>query len=112
MAFVQEAHNDAGGSSTATVGLTGTLGNYLLVSVSLLSGTGVTVAITDSRGNVFTQVLRHEDNGNGNFLEMWTAPVTAGGADTVTATFSSMSTAAVSVCEYSGVGSNAGSSSG
>src|SRR3990167_8693513 len=89
MAHVQSKSFDASGNAT-TIAVTFdsnvTAGNLIAVGVGHWSGNTVTVA--DSLGNTYTQIRQVTDDANARRLTMFYAMNIAGGANTVTATFS------------------------
>jgi hypothetical protein len=103
------------------VQITPTAGNWLVVTIWVGNASAQTVsAVNDTLGNSYANCTgTHVNNGgvnSGTSLDMWYAPVTTGGATTVTATFSGGGYSNISVAEYSGVtsfdfGSNASGNS-
>ncbi len=76
-----------------------TLGDFLLVGVRLL-GAQTTAVITDTQGNVYTQIGAYV-----NGMSLWGTFATATGANTVTGTWPTDNFCEMAILEYSGVGS-------
>jgi hypothetical protein len=109
-AFVQQASTHASGVTSLAVAPSAPLGagNRLIVEVA--AGTGATTTgVTDTAGDAFTEVS-HFTGPDNTEQSAWTAPVTAGAANTptVTAAFSSSANAAMTALEYSGLSTAAG----
>ncbi len=91
-AFVQsKLTRQTGSSTTVAVTFTSnvTAGNLIRVMASWDGGIGVLSGIADSLGNTYTAVDNLSDGGNPNHYATWYAKNIAGGACTVTVTFTS-----------------------
>lgn len=76
-------------------------GNLLVVGLHVVNS-GVSVSIADTQGNTYTQAVT--TTASGHTVQVWTAPVTTGGANTVTVTLGSSTFAECSIDEYSYTG--------
>lgn len=118
--FVQAKSGNQGAGSSLALATTSnvTVGNRLIVLVYTY-GSGITLSqVADSQGNggtvsgKFDQALVKADPFNGHLYCM-TAPITSGGADTVTATASgSASFLSMWIGEYSGLSTATGAAAG
>lgn len=113
--FVQGVGNRSTGSTTvtATPSTNLTAGNRLIVMVGVKNTATTTAqAVSDAAGNTYTKVtaFRGPDNTE---MSIWTAPVTngAGGKPLVTATASGSAAMAITVTEYAGLSTAAGTAS-
>jgi hypothetical protein len=110
--FVQGTATRATGTTTVTATPTSNLtaGNRLIAMVGV-EGTSTTTAqsVTDAAGNTYTKVTstRAPDNTE---MSIWTAPITAGAGTrpVVTARSSASATMAITVTEYAGLSTAAG----
>jgi len=108
-AFVQSTRNaaDAGSTSIAQAFASNVSSNNLLLAAigfDTSGSTGVST-ITDTLGNVWNRAIRNGPSANANELEIWWALAKAGGANTVTAKWStgtSILSRRLAICEYSG----------
>jgi hypothetical protein len=112
-AFVQQASTHASGVASLAVAPSAPLGagNRLVVEVGVWGDSGTTTTgVTDTAGDTFTEVA-HFTGPDKTEQSIWTAPVTAGAANTPTiaADFSSTGDAAITALEYSGLSTAAGS---
>jgi hypothetical protein len=126
-AFVQSVQNSVAASSATTLA-TGnftanpTAGNLIFAAVSYggngtPSLTGLTITLSDTRGNTYTLLKNVDDTTNGYRLAIFYAKnITGGGANSVTATFSSAPSGSfykgVFAAEYSGLDTTAPFTSG
>ena len=111
-AFAQQASAHAGGVSSLAVTPQVTLGigNRLVVEVGVWSSSNATTSsVTDAAGDTFTEVS-HFTGPDKTEQSIWTAPITAGGGtkSAVTAKFTGSADAGITVLEYSGLSSAAG----
>ena len=105
--FVQQGSTQGAGTNTRTVVLPSNLvgDDRLVVSVGTWSAGGaVTNAVTDSAGDVFTEVAHWKGSDNAE-LSVWAAPVTAGAGlkPVITATASGAADIGVNALEYAGL---------
>jgi hypothetical protein len=112
-AFVQRASTHASGVSGLAVTPSAPLGtgNRLVVDVGVWGSVdSTTTSVTDTAGDAFTEVS-HFTGPDQTEQSIWTAPVTAGAANTpaIAAKFSSAGDAAMTALEYSGLSTAAGS---
>lgn len=77
-------------------------GNTIVVCITTYSTFGVTLALTDSLGNVYTRVGNYSINGD-HRTSMWYAVNIAGGACTLTSTPSAITYQTIALHEYSGL---------
>ncbi len=111
--FVQQASAHASGVTSLAVAPSAPLGagNRLVVEVGVWGNSGTTTTgVTDTAGDTFTEVT-HFTGPDKTEQSIWTAPVTAGAANTPTiaADFSSTGDTAITALEYSGLSTAAGS---
>jgi Domain of unknown function (DUF1929)/Fibronectin type III domain len=110
--FVQQASTHVASASSISVTPTAPLGSgdRLVVEVGAWSAAKATTSgVTDSAGDTFTEVS-HFTGPDQTEQSVWTAPITAGagGDPTVTATFSSAASGAITALEYRGLSTAAG----
>src|SRR5581483_1647463 len=87
----------------AAFGSGNTSGN-LIVAFVRMSGTSQTVSVSDSVGNVYADAVSQAQTGDGHQVHIFYAANVAGGANTVTASFSGTNNHPwLAVYEYSGV---------
>ncbi|MEK6443645.1 hypothetical protein [Pseudonocardia sp. T1-2H] len=100
-----QATKSATTGTTLAAAVTPTAGNFLILGVSVSGGTLNSIAsIADTKANTFTRVASVNDATAGTIdCELWTAPVTAGGSDTITLTITGSHYCNVWVREYSGL---------
>src|SRR5207253_3219954 len=80
-----------------------TAGNLIIAFVRM-STTTQTVTVTDSRGNTYTDAVAQSQTTDGHQLHLFYAANVGGGANTVTATFSSTNNRPwMAIYEYSGL---------
>jgi hypothetical protein len=111
-AFVQQATAHASGVSSLSAKPAAAVaaGDRIVVEVGVWSGGAATAgSVTDSAGDVYTE-LTHFTASDSTELSVWTAPVAAAGALTVTAKPTSGADVGLAVLEYSGVSSAGGAS--
>jgi hypothetical protein len=109
-AFVQQASTHASGVTSLAVAPSAPLGAGHRLIVEVAAGSATTTSVTDAAADAFTEVS-HVTGPDNTEQSVWTAPVTAGAANTptVTAVFSSSANAAMTALEYSGLSTAAGS---
>lgn len=113
--FVQGVAARATGATTITATPTTNLtaGNRLIAMVGV-EGTSTTTAqsVTDAAGNTYTKVTSFRASDNTE-MSIWTAPITAGAGTrpVVTARSSASATMAITVTEYAGLSTAAGTGS-
>jgi Domain of unknown function (DUF4082)/Fibronectin type III domain len=111
-AFVQQvsAHGLSKASLSVTMPANVTTGNRLVVEVAdWSSGHATTASVTDSAGDIFTQVTTATGS-DGTQLSVWTAPITqSGGTEpTIIAKPTANADMGIAVLEYSGLSTAAG----
>jgi hypothetical protein len=111
--FAQQASTHASGVTSLAVTPQAALapGDRLVVEVGAWgSPSATTSSVTDSAGDTFTEVS-HFTGSDKTEQSIWTAPVTSGvgATPTVTAKFTGSADAAITMLEYSGLSSAAGS---
>jgi Domain of unknown function (DUF4082)/Fibronectin type III domain/Bacterial Ig domain len=114
-AFAQQVSAHASGVSSLAVTPQAPLGtgDRIVVEASSWSGSAATTsAVTDSAGDTFTEVS-HFTGSDKTEQSIWTAPVTSGAGvtATVTAKFTGSTDAAITMLEYTGLSTAAGSAS-
>jgi hypothetical protein len=98
--LVQKASNSTGNASNpVTFTSPNTAGNLLIVSVGWLNGG--TASLSDSSNNTYVSAIGPTTNGPTS--QIWYAANVAGGANTITVTFSQWNNSTISVFEYSGL---------
>jgi hypothetical protein len=112
-AFAQQASAHASGVSSLAVTPQAPLGtgDRIVVEASAWSGSAATTSsVTDTAGDTFTEVA-HFTGSDKTEQSIWTAPVTSGAGvtPTVTAKFTASADAAITMLEYSGLSTAAGS---
>jgi hypothetical protein len=95
-------------SQSASAGSGITIGNFLIALVSNTGRTDTpTVVDTLNAGNVFTEVVGGADSTHVCSCSIWIAPIVAGGASTVKATWGGSNNSHLAVYEVSGIGGTA-----
>ncbi len=104
--FVQQAsaHGSAKASLAVTTGANVSVGDRLVVEVSVWKASGAsTASVTDTAGDPFVEVT-HFTASDGTEMSIWTAPILIGGAEaTITAKPASASDIGLVALEYSGL---------
>jgi hypothetical protein len=106
-AFIQSASNKSVGVSTLSVSPNSAViaGNRIIVETGIWNYSHSTaIAVTDTAGNVYTK-LSSQVGSDGTELDVWSAPITAGGGTKPTVTVSTNAGAdiGISMLEYSGI---------
>ena len=92
-------------SQSASAGSGITIGNFLIALVSNTGRTDTpTVVDTLNAGNVFSEVIGGADTFDGCSCSIWIAPIVAGGASTIEATWGGSNNSHLAVYEVSGIG--------
>ena len=105
IALVQSSAARGSGVASISVPFTSanTAGNLIIAAVRM-STTSQTVTVTDSAGNIYTDAVAQSQTTDGHQVHVFYAMNVAGGANTVTATFSSTNNRPwLAVYEYSGL---------
>ena len=103
IAFVQSASIDTGASPRSLAFPSNTTaGNFIVVAIRLGSAT-VVPTVADSGGNTYTEDRRQVQTTDGHRAFIFSAPNIAGGADTVTVTWTGGVSIRFAIHEYSGL---------
>ncbi len=104
-AFVQAASATFGSSAaqrSLAFGSNVTAGNFIVVAITTFFSSTVTVTVTDSQGQTYTQAGAYEGSGS-NAISLWYIFNSLGGAVTVSYTPSTAAYSAIAIAEYSGM---------
>jgi hypothetical protein len=100
--LTQHRSIDAGGSSAALAfASNNAAGNFIAVAIRAFS-TNQTITVSDSRGNVYQQAFKFNNNSD-DTLALYYAQNVAAGANTVTVAISTASSIRFAILEYAGV---------
>src|SRR5262245_2397714 len=105
IAHVQSAQGDS--TDHVAFASNNTAGNLIVVAVLFSPSTALVTGITDTRGNTYVQARSHTNSTGNIYGTVWYAKNVAAGANTVTLSFSGVSSSQMIILEYSGLDTTA-----